>query len=107
MTPKYIAAILDASLTAFIARLLLTFLFWVEFANHISDLSGISRYVVGLGIRPYWLVLGLSLFVQFVGSALIICNRHVWLGAGMLGAFTVLTIPIAPRGHERRKLQAP
>ena len=33
--------------------------------------------------------------VQIVGSALIIWGRAAWLGAGMLGIFTALTIPIA------------
>jgi transmembrane protein len=31
---------------------------------------------------------------QLVGSALIVSGRHVWLGAGMLGVFTALTIPV-------------
>jgi transmembrane protein len=34
------------------------------------------------------------LLTQLVGSALIIANRWTWLGAGALGVFTALTIPV-------------
>ncbi len=95
MTPKPIAAILASPLTSLASRILATCLFWAEFLNHIDDLAGLHAYVVDLGIQPYWLIMGLSLFVQGVGSALVIANRMVWLGAGMLSVFTVLTIPLA------------
>ncbi|MDB5558311.1 MAG: DoxX family protein, partial [Enterovirga sp.] len=34
---------------------------------------------------------------QILGSALIIFGRYVWLGAGALGIFTALTIPLVHR----------
>jgi transmembrane protein len=37
----------------------------------------------------------LVIIVQLGGSALVIHGRHAWLGAGALGIFTALTIPIA------------
>lgn len=33
--------------------------------------------------------------MQLAGSLLVILNRWTWLGAGALGVFTALTIPIA------------
>ncbi|HEY1930147.1 MAG TPA: DoxX family protein [Caulobacteraceae bacterium] len=93
--PKAIAAILASPLTSLLSRILATCLFWAEFLNHVHDLAGLHAYVVGLGIRPFWLVMGLSLFVQAVGSTLVIADRMTWLGAGMLCAFTLLTVPIA------------
>jgi transmembrane protein len=94
-TPKAIAAILDSPLTTLVSRILATCLFWAEFLNHMHDLPGLQAYVVALGIRPFWLVMGLSLFVQAVGSALVIADRMAWLGAGMLAVFTLLTVPLA------------
>ena len=94
-TPKVIAAILASPLTSLAARILMTCLFWAEFLNHIRDLPGLHAYVVALGVRPFWLVVGLSLFVQAVGSALVIVDRMAWLGAGMLAVFTLLTVPLA------------
>ena len=85
--PKAIAAILATPLTSLLSRILATSLFWAEFLNHMHDLPGLHAYVVGLGVRPFGLVMGLSLFVQAVGSALVIADRMAWLGAGMLGVW--------------------
>jgi transmembrane protein len=93
--PKAVAAILASPLTSLLSRILATCLFWSEFLNHMHDLPGLHAYVVGLGMRPAWLVMGLSLFVQVVGSALVIADRMAWLGAGALGVFTLLTVPLA------------
>jgi transmembrane protein len=93
--PKAIAAILASPLTSLLSRILATCLFWAEFLNHMHDLPALHAYVAGLGVRPVWLVMGLSLFVQAVGSALVIADRLTWLGAGILGVFTLLTVPIA------------
>ena len=94
-TPKAIAAILDSPLTSLVSRILVTCLFWAEFLNHMHDLPGLQAYVAALGIRPFWLVMGLSLFVQAVGSVMVIADRMAWLGAGMLAVFTLLTVPLA------------
>ena len=94
-TPKTVAAILDSPLTSLASRILATSLFWMEFLNHMSDLHGLYAYVAALGFQPFWLIMGLSLFVQAVGSALVIADRMAWLGAGMLAVFTLLTVPIA------------
>ena len=59
------------------------------------DLAGLQAYVEGLGIRPFWLIMGLSLFVQAIGSVLVIADRMAWLGAGMLAVFTLLTVPLS------------
>jgi transmembrane protein len=36
-----------------------------------------------------------TIICMLAGSALVIVNRFTWLGAGALGVFTALTIPIA------------
>jgi transmembrane protein len=44
------------------------------------------------GFQPTWLVAALTIAVLLAASALIIFDRLVWLGAGMLAVFTVMTI---------------
>ncbi len=46
------------------------------------------------GLEPAWLFNSLTIVAQLTGSALIILKRGTWFGAGMLGVFTFLTIPI-------------
>lgn len=96
MKLRAVEGVLDSAITSLASRLLVTFLFWCEFLNHIRDLNGLHAYVAMVGLKPIWLVMALSLLVQGVGSLLVVLGRKVWLGAGMLGVFTLLTIPI---GH--------
>jgi transmembrane protein len=37
----------------------------------------------------------LTILILIIGSALVIDGRLAWLGAGMLGLFTLATIPLA------------
>lgn len=77
------------------ARILLTYMFW---ASGIAKLVGF-RAAVGemahFGLNPPVAFAIATIIVQLAGSALIILNRWTWLGAGALGIFTLLTIPIA------------
>jgi transmembrane protein len=47
------------------------------------------------GLSPAAPIALAVIFVQLAASALAISGRYAWLGAGALGVFTVLTIPIA------------
>jgi transmembrane protein len=47
------------------------------------------------GVTPAVPVAIAVIILQLGGSALVISGRFVWLGAGALGMFTALTIPIA------------
>ncbi|MDX7951840.1 DoxX family protein [Lichenihabitans sp. Uapishka_5] len=49
------------------------------------------------GLAPAWLFNALVLVTELVGAALVITGRRIWLGAGALGIFTVLTTFIAHR----------
>ncbi len=93
--PQPIAAVLDSKLTSLVGRIVLTFMFWW---------SGIVKLVgwdAGVGemahfhLNPPALFNLLTVVVQLGGSALIIWGPYAWLGAGALGVFTVLTVPIA------------
>ncbi len=94
MTPRWIDAILSSRITEFAARVLLTFPFWGSGLAKLLDFSGGMGEMRQFGLEPAWLYNTLTIIVQLGGSALIISKRWTWLGAGALGVFTFLTIPI-------------
>jgi len=79
----------------FVARLVLTSMFWLSGIAKLADFNGGVAEMAHFGLEPPALFNIATAVVQLVGSALIIANRWTWLGAGMLAVFTALTIPIA------------
>ncbi|MBH2000538.1 MAG: DoxX family protein, partial [Sphingomonadaceae bacterium] len=47
------------------------------------------------GLHPAALFAALTIAVELVGPALILLDRFTWLGAGMLGIFTLLAACVA------------
>jgi uncharacterized membrane protein YphA (DoxX/SURF4 family) len=47
------------------------------------------------GLHPGWLWAALAIIVELGGSACVIFNRFVWLGAGGLGALTAVAMFVA------------
>ncbi|MDQ0345635.1 DoxX family protein [Ancylobacter vacuolatus] len=95
MTPAIISGILLSPITAFVARLLLVFMFLGSAIAKITDFAGAEAEMAHFGLNPPWLFAVATILAQLVGGLLILLNRVTWLGAGVLGIFTVLTIPIA------------
>lgn len=97
MTPNWVEAILSNRAVAIVSRVLLTFPFWGSGLAKLIDFQGGVAEMRMFGLEPA-IVFNIAVFVtQLVGSALIISGRYTWLGAGMLGVFTALTIPIVHR----------
>ncbi|WP_370677472.1 DoxX family protein [Pleomorphomonas sp. PLEO] len=80
---------------ALLARIVLTLMFWLSGIAKLADFPAAIAEMRHFGLEPAVPIAVAVIAVQLVGSALVISGRHVWLGAGMLGVFTVLTIPIA------------
>lgn len=95
MTPAIISAILRSPITALVARLLLVFMFLGSAINKIVDFGGAQAEMAYFGLTPPWLFAVATILTQGIGGVLILLNRATWLGAGALGIFTLLTIPIA------------
>jgi transmembrane protein len=77
------------------ARVLLTAPFWGSgLAKLIDFQSGVAE-MAHFGLEPAVAFNSATIIVQLGGSLLIVLNRCTWLGAGALGVFTALTIPIA------------
>lgn len=94
MTPQPIASLLSHRATEFAARVVLTFPFWGSGLAKLIDFPGGVGEMRMFGLEPAVLFNIATIIVQLGGSALIISRRWVWLGAGALGVFTALTIPL-------------
>ncbi|MET3793345.1 DoxX family protein [Aquamicrobium terrae] len=93
--PQIINAILNAGWFGYLARIVLTFMFWSSGLSKLIDFNAGAGEMVHFGLEPGWLFNLATIIVQIGGSLLIIFNRWTWLGAGALAVFTVATIPIA------------
>jgi transmembrane protein len=77
------------------ARVVLTFMFWSSGLAKLIDFPGAVAEMQHFGVTPAVPMAIAVIILQLGGSALVISGRFVWLGAGALGVFTALTIPIA------------
>ncbi|MBP7566531.1 MAG: DoxX family protein [Burkholderiaceae bacterium] len=93
--PSMIESLLAANWFGYLARTVLTFMFWASGLAKLFDFAGGTAEMAHFGLQPAAAFNAATLTVQLVGSALIIANRWTWLGAGALAVFTALTIPIA------------
>jgi len=92
--PDIIEHLLRNRAVAAAARLLLTLPFWASgLAKLIDFQSGVAE-MARFQLEPAAMFNVATIIVQLGGSLLVILNRCAWLGAGALGVFTALTIPI-------------
>lgn len=106
-TPSSVAAILDWPPTALVARLALVSAYLLGAVVKATDFPGAVAEQAHFGMSPpaFWAVLTIA--VEIVGPLLILTRRWLWLGAGMLGVFTLLAAIKAnafwamPTGHDR------
>ncbi len=103
MTPNWVAATLESRAFLLLARIVLTTPFWGAGVQHLVQYQTIPGEMAHFGLTPA-LPYAIALIVTlFGGSALAITGgKWSWLGAGWLGVFTALTIPIC---HAFWKLQ--
>ncbi len=79
-----------ASPTIAVASAVLTAPFWWSGISKLANFQGAVAEAAGLGLRPAALIAVATIAVQFGGSALIVTGWSVWIGAGLLAAFTLL-----------------
>jgi uncharacterized membrane protein YphA (DoxX/SURF4 family) len=105
--PRFVDAILDWRPTWFLARLLLVGAYLLGGLVKLTDWQGAVAEQAHFGMHPPALWAALTIAVELVGPMLILTGRWVWLGAGMLGVFTLLAAFTAnafwtmPPGPER------
>ena len=89
-TPEFVHAILEWPWTWLIARFALVAMFLASGLSKIVKFSGGVAEMVEAGMPAPVPMAALSVFVELTGSALVLINSWVWLGAGMLGVFTAI-----------------
>lgn len=104
--PRILAVLLDWPGTAFLARLALTSPYLLGGIMKLTDWPGAVAEQAHFGMQPATLFAAATIAVELIGSALILADRLVWLGAGMLGMFTLLAAIVANAfwtmdGHDR------
>ena len=88
--PRFVDQILDWPPTYFIARLALAGPYLLGGLVKLTDWPGAVAEQAHFGMAPPAVWAALTIMIELIGSALIIAGRWVWLGAGMLGVFTLL-----------------
>ena len=91
----FIDKLLSSPVFGVFARVLVTFVFWSSGLAKLADFGGAVAEMEKYGVLPAAPMAALVIVVQLGGSALVISGWNVWLGAGALGVFTALTIPVA------------
>ncbi|UYY77175.1 DoxX family protein [Sphingomonas sp. R1] len=105
--PRFVDAILDWRPTWFLARLLLVGAYLLGGLVKLADWPGAVAEQAHFGMHPPALWAALTIAVELIGPVLILTGRWIWLGAGMLGVFTLLAAFTAnafwtmPPGPER------
>ena len=105
--PAFVVTILDHRLTGFLARLALVGAYLLGGVVKLADWPGAVAEQAHFGLAPPALWAAVTIAVELIGPLLILSGRLVWLGAGMLGVFTLLAAITAnafwtmPAGAER------
>ncbi|MGN7999190.1 DoxX family protein [Sphingomonas sp. 22176] len=105
--PRFVDAVLDWRPTWFLARLLLVGAYLLGGLVKLTDWQGAVAEQAHFGMHPPALWAALTIAIELIGPVLILTGRWVWLGAGMLGVFTLLAAFTAnafwtmPPGPER------
>jgi uncharacterized membrane protein YphA (DoxX/SURF4 family) len=105
--PAFVVAILDHRLTGFLARLALVGAYLLGGIVKLADWPGAVAEQAHFGLAPPALWAAVTIAVELIGPLLILSGQLVWLGAGMLGVFTLLAAITAnafwtmPAGAER------
>lgn len=96
MNPSWIYQLLSMPVVQLLARILLTMTFWLSGVAKLFDFPSAVAEMTANNLPAPALFAAITIAVQLVGSALVIWGGSlVWLGAGALGVFTAMTIPVS------------
>ncbi|MBB3952516.1 DoxX family protein [Aureimonas jatrophae] len=92
--PRFLARLLESVLFTRFALVVLTFCFWGSGLAKLADFPAAVAEMAFFGLQPAAPIAVLVIATQLGGSLLLITGIKPWLGAGALGVFTALTIPL-------------
>lgn len=102
--PRVIANTLDSGACWFVARLVVTFVFWGAGIGHVADFKASAEELKSIGLEPAPLLNVLLVVTCLLGSGLILFDRWLWLGCGILSGFLVVAVFL---GHPFWTMQEP
>lgn len=94
-TPPAVESILEWRGTWLAARLAIVTVYLVSAAGHLAGFHAAVAEQAAYGMPAPAMMAGLTIAVELVGSLLVLSGRWIWLGAGILGAFTALGAVVA------------
>ncbi|MDO9413201.1 MAG: DoxX family protein [Pseudolabrys sp.] len=95
--PNILVRLLDAPWFLVFARVVVSFVFWGAGLGHLIDFKAGVAEMAMFGL-PFPMAMNIfAAITLLVGSALVISNKYVWLGCGILATFTALTIVLVHR----------
>ena len=94
-TPPVVETLLEWRGTWLVARLAIVTVYLVSAVAHLAGFKAAVAEQAQFGMPAPALMATLTIFVEIVGSLLVLSGRWVWLGAGMLGVFTALGAVLA------------
>jgi uncharacterized membrane protein YphA (DoxX/SURF4 family) len=94
-TPRSIAVILSWPWLLPLARIALVSAFLIGGIQKLIDFPGAIAEQAHFGLQPAWLWAVAAIVLELGGSALIVLDRWVWLGAGGLGVLTAIAMFVA------------
>jgi uncharacterized membrane protein YphA (DoxX/SURF4 family) len=90
VAPEFVRAILEWPWTWPIARFALVVTILASGLSKTANFPGGVAEMAEAGMPAPAAMALLSIFVELIGSTLVLIGRWVWLGAGMLGVFTAI-----------------
>ena len=96
--PELIKDLLSSQVFLTLARFVLTSFFWIAGVVYLAKFGAMAEVIKAHGLPAPRLVVAMIAVTSLVGSTLLVTNFRSmgWLGAGALGVFTLLSIPL---GH--------
>ena len=91
-TPRWISDILSWAWLWPAIRIALASAYLIGGFTKLFDFAGAIAEQEHFGLRPGWLWAVAAIVVEIGGSALVVANRWVWLGAGGLGVLTAVAM---------------
>lgn len=92
---RALSASLGSQAAWFLARLLLVSAYLVGGIAKLADWPAAMAEQAHFGMTPPAFWAALTIAVELIGAGLILLGRAVWLGAGLLGGFTLLAAVVA------------
>lgn len=96
MNPGFVTSVLRAGWLYYVGMVVVTSAYWQSAFEKIFDFAGAQAEMAHFNLNPpAFFGIG-TIIIQLGGSVLMIFGKRLaWVGAGILGLFTLATIPIA------------